>query len=84
MPAAPFRPLALLLCSAVMLAGCTAGMRSKFDAAWETVDPMGHRSEHQARHYPRGRSTGMSMPDNGLLVTPQLPGSDSRVPLPRP
>jgi hypothetical protein len=37
------------------------------DAAWETLDPMGHRSEHQARHYSRGKSTGIKLPgDAGL------------------
>mgnify|MGYP000685764836 CR=1 FL=1 len=54
-----------LLFVAVVLPACTAGMRQKFDAAWETVDPMGHRSEHQARYYPRGRTTGIRLPDNG-------------------
>ncbi len=49
---------------ASLLPACTETMRLKFDAAWETVDPMGHRSEHQARHYPRGKSTGLSLPDN--------------------
>lgn len=47
-----------------LLPACTETMRLKFDAAWETLDPMGHRSEHQARHYPRGKSTGLSLPDN--------------------
>jgi hypothetical protein len=37
-------------------------MRLKFDSAWETLDPMGHRSEHQARNYPRGKSTGIKLP----------------------
>ncbi len=66
------RAILFLLCS--WGGSCTTSMATKFDAAWETVDPMGHRSEHQARHYPRGRSTGIRLPDgagNGY----RLPGS---------
>lgn len=55
------RLLPFTLCGA-LLGACTETMRLKFDAAWETVDPMGHRSEHQARHYPRGKSTGIRLP----------------------
>jgi len=51
-----------LVLSGTLLGACTETMRLKFDAAWETVDPMGHRSEHQARHYPRGKSTGIRLP----------------------
>ena len=42
-----------------LLPGCRA-----MDAAWETIDPMGHRSEHQMRYYPRGKNTGIKLPDN--------------------
>jgi len=55
------RLLLFTLCG-TLLPACTETMRLKFDAAWETVDPMGHRSEHQARNYPRGKSTGIRLP----------------------
>ena len=58
-----FRFIHLLL-AASLLTGCTETMRLKFDAAWETLDPMGHRSEHQARNYPRGKNTGIRLPDD--------------------
>jgi hypothetical protein len=48
------------LCSVSALAllpGCAA-----MDAAWETLDPFGHRSEHQSHYYPRGKSTGIKLP----------------------
>jgi|GEM_PF-3696519 len=57
-----FVPLALC---GVLFSACTETIRLKFDAAWETLDPMGHRSEHQARHYPRGKSTGIKLPGGG-------------------
>ncbi|MFN0079168.1 MAG: hypothetical protein ACKVY0_22115 [Prosthecobacter sp.] len=53
------------LCSVAavaLLPGCAA-----FDAAWETLDPMGHRSEHQARHYPRGKTTGIKLPGDSAF-----------------
>jgi hypothetical protein len=62
MRAAPlFRLCALAWCG-TLLPACTETMRLKFDSAWETLDPMGHRSEHQARNYPRGKSTGIKLP----------------------
>lgn len=67
------RAIPLLLCGP-WVCSCSTGMATKFDAAWETVDPMGHRSEHQARHYPRGRSTGIRLPD-GVGDGYPLPGS---------
>jgi hypothetical protein len=68
------RFILLLLCSA-LLPACTVGMRAKFDAAWETVDPMGHRSEHQSRNYPRGRTTGIRLPGDADANGYRLPGS---------
>ena len=56
-----YRLCALAWCG-MLLPGCTETMRLKFDSAWETLDPMGHRSEHQARNYPRGKSTGIKLP----------------------
>lgn len=41
---------------------CTDGMRMRMDAAWETLDPMGHRKIHQEQDFARGRSTGVKMP----------------------
>lgn len=57
------RLIPLALCG--VLPACTETMKLKFDAAWETLDPMGHRSEHQARNYPRGKSTGIKLPGGG-------------------
>jgi len=57
------RPLHVMLFTGyVLLVGCSTGMRMKMDAAWERVDPMGHRKIHQERDIPRGLSTGMRLP----------------------
>lgn len=62
--------------SLLLASGCTDNMKLKFDAAWEKVDPMGHRSEHQMRHYPRGYNAGMRLPENYKRENPlPIPGS---------
>lgn len=50
-------------------------MRLKADAAWEALDPMGHRKEHQMRYYPRGRNPGLRLPEGSEAWQPTaLPG----------
>lgn len=69
MPRMTFHSMRRLACLTVggaafvaVTAGCTHGMRARMDAAWETLDPMGHRKIHQEQDFVRGRSTGVKMP----------------------
>lgn len=64
-----------LFASCCLLTACSNNMQMKMDAAWEDLDPMGHRRGHQARYYPRARSTGMRLPDGYYSGAPPLPGS---------
>lgn len=50
-----------------LLPGCTEKMQLGFDRAWERVDPLGHRSEHQMRSYPRGYNPGITLPGDYKL-----------------
>lgn len=65
----------LILPALLLVSGCTERMRLKMDAAWESIDPMGHRSEHRMRNYPRGRNMGMRLPEGYQRENPPLPGS---------
>ena len=73
------RQMSASILAAVIFTGCTERMRLKMDAAWEAVDPMGHRSEHQMRYYPRGYIPGMRLPEGSEVWKPApLPGSSRK------
>lgn len=57
----------LILSMLALLPGCTEKMQLGFDRAWERVDPLGHRSEHQMRSYPRGYNPGITLPGDYKL-----------------
>lgn len=68
----PRRSLSLLLLVG-LLPACTAGMKLKLDAAWESLDPMGHRKIHQEHDFPRTYKTGIKLPKDESRY--QMPGS---------
>jgi len=67
------RPLTKFLLLIALLPACTAGMKLKMDAAWESLDPMGHRKIHQERDFPRTYKTGIKLPEDESEYP--LPGS---------